>query len=319
MAARLGWWRRRSPASGASCGASTCGSRPCDCPDSERRPPRSSTSSSPGRGRSGGAGARAAGVGGRPGSGGDPHARRGLRARGSRSASRGHRPGHGPPEPLGGRRARSCSGPATSSHSFCGSRTPHWLDEAAAEFMSFLLPTLADDPVGLLVTGRPELGGSWIPPDIARLTLSPLDEEAARALLGDLCADPADLGVESWRELIRPQPRETLCTSSSSRGRSGKAGSSGGPGNGAGSHHGTDRPPGGADPGPAADGGRPGDAVLPRRSFAGMLRARARASRTSTPGSAASRTEASSSPEDEERSAWGSATRCPRRSPTAGS
>ncbi len=79
----------------------------------------------------------------------------------------------------------------------------HWLDEAAAEFLSFLLPTLADDPVGLLVTGRPELGGPWVPPAIRRLTLSPLDEEAARALLGDLCADPAELGVESWRELIR--------------------------------------------------------------------------------------------------------------------
>ena len=79
----------------------------------------------------------------------------------------------------------------------------HWLDEAAAEFMSFLLPSLADDPVGLLVTGRPELGGSWMPADIRRLTVSPLDEEDARALLGDLSADPAELGVESWRELIR--------------------------------------------------------------------------------------------------------------------
>ncbi|HET6639973.1 MAG TPA: adenylate/guanylate cyclase domain-containing protein, partial [Gemmatimonadota bacterium] len=79
----------------------------------------------------------------------------------------------------------------------------HWVDEAAAEFLAFLLPLLADDPVGLLVTGRPELGGTWMPADIRRLTLSPLDEEDARALLGDLSPDPADLGVESWRELIR--------------------------------------------------------------------------------------------------------------------
>jgi adenylate cyclase len=79
----------------------------------------------------------------------------------------------------------------------------HWLDEAAAEFLAFLLPLLADDAVGVLVTGRPELAGDWIPKDIPRLTLSPLDEESARALLGDLSADPAELGVESWRDLIR--------------------------------------------------------------------------------------------------------------------
>ncbi|HJU87119.1 MAG TPA: adenylate/guanylate cyclase domain-containing protein, partial [Gemmatimonadota bacterium] len=79
----------------------------------------------------------------------------------------------------------------------------HWVDEAAGEFLAFLLPLLADVPVGLLVTGRPELGGAWVPRDTRRLTLSPLDEEAVRALLGDLSADPAELGVESWRELIR--------------------------------------------------------------------------------------------------------------------
>ena len=79
----------------------------------------------------------------------------------------------------------------------------HWVDEAAGEFLAFLLPPMADDHVGLLVTGRPELSGAWMPADIRRLTLSPLDEEDARALLGDLSADPAELGVESWRELIR--------------------------------------------------------------------------------------------------------------------
>ncbi|HKY59567.1 MAG TPA: adenylate/guanylate cyclase domain-containing protein, partial [Gemmatimonadota bacterium] len=79
----------------------------------------------------------------------------------------------------------------------------HWVDEAAGEFLAFLLPSLADDPVGLLATGRPELGGTWVPDDVRRLPLAPLDEEDARALLGDLSADPAELGVESWRELIR--------------------------------------------------------------------------------------------------------------------
>ncbi|HET6362321.1 MAG TPA: adenylate/guanylate cyclase domain-containing protein [Gemmatimonadota bacterium] len=79
----------------------------------------------------------------------------------------------------------------------------HWVDEAAGEFLGFLLLLLADDPASLLVTGRPEVEGAWLPRGIGRLTLSPLDEESARALLGDLSADPAELGVESWRELIR--------------------------------------------------------------------------------------------------------------------
>ena len=76
----------------------------------------------------------------------------------------------------------------------------HWLDEAAQDFLTFLLPALANDPVGVLLTGRPELTGAWIPASIRRLTLLPLDEEAARALLGDLSED---LDAESRRDLVR--------------------------------------------------------------------------------------------------------------------
>lgn len=75
----------------------------------------------------------------------------------------------------------------------------HWLDEAAAEFLAFLLPSLAHSAVGVLLTGRPELTGAWIPADIRRLALPPLDDEAARSLLGDFFED---LGVEKWRDLI---------------------------------------------------------------------------------------------------------------------
>jgi class 3 adenylate cyclase/tetratricopeptide (TPR) repeat protein len=76
----------------------------------------------------------------------------------------------------------------------------HWLDETSDEFLTFLLPSLADAQVGVLLTGRPELTGDWIPADVRRVPLRPLDEEAARALLGDL-AD--DLGIERRRDLIR--------------------------------------------------------------------------------------------------------------------
>lgn len=76
----------------------------------------------------------------------------------------------------------------------------HWLDEAAAEFLTFLLPALANSPAGVLLTGRPELTGSWIPSHVRRMTLSPLDEEDARALLGDLSES---LDAESRRDLIR--------------------------------------------------------------------------------------------------------------------
>lgn len=79
----------------------------------------------------------------------------------------------------------------------------HWLDEAAEEFLAFLLPALANTPIGVLLTGRPELTGAWIPADIRRLALSPLDDEAARSLLGDLSDDPEELGVERLRDLIR--------------------------------------------------------------------------------------------------------------------
>jgi class 3 adenylate cyclase/tetratricopeptide (TPR) repeat protein len=76
----------------------------------------------------------------------------------------------------------------------------HWVDEAAAEFLTFLLPALANSPVGVLLTGRPDLTGSWIPSHVRRLTLPPLEEEDARALLGDLAED---LDAENRRDLIR--------------------------------------------------------------------------------------------------------------------
>ena len=76
----------------------------------------------------------------------------------------------------------------------------HWVDEAAAEFLTFLLPALAHSPVGVLLTGRPDLTGSWIPTHVRRLTLPPLEEEDARALLGDLAED---LDAEDRRDLIR--------------------------------------------------------------------------------------------------------------------
>src|SRR5688500_10863257 len=76
----------------------------------------------------------------------------------------------------------------------------HWLDEAAQEFLAFLLPVLANSPVGVLMTGRPELTGGWIPASVRRLALPPLDDEAARALLGDFTED---LDAESRRDLVR--------------------------------------------------------------------------------------------------------------------
>jgi tetratricopeptide (TPR) repeat protein len=76
----------------------------------------------------------------------------------------------------------------------------HWLDEAAGEFLAFLLPALANSPVGVILTGRPELDGAWIPSSIRRLSLLPLDDEAVRTLLGDLSED---LDAESRRDLVR--------------------------------------------------------------------------------------------------------------------
>ena len=76
----------------------------------------------------------------------------------------------------------------------------HWLEEAAQEFLTFLLPVLANSPVGVLMTGRPELTGAWIPASVRRFTLPPLDDEAARALLGDFTED---LDAESRRDLVR--------------------------------------------------------------------------------------------------------------------
>jgi class 3 adenylate cyclase/tetratricopeptide (TPR) repeat protein len=76
----------------------------------------------------------------------------------------------------------------------------HWLDEAAAEFLGFLLPLLEHAPIGVIVTGRPELRGDWIPLDIRRLVLTPLADDASRALLGDLIAD---LEIDRQRDLVR--------------------------------------------------------------------------------------------------------------------
>ena len=76
----------------------------------------------------------------------------------------------------------------------------HWIDEAAEEFLAFLLPALAHSPVGVLLTGRPELTGAWIPRDVRRLVLGPLSEEAARTLLGE---SAEDLDAESRLDLIR--------------------------------------------------------------------------------------------------------------------
>jgi class 3 adenylate cyclase/tetratricopeptide (TPR) repeat protein len=76
----------------------------------------------------------------------------------------------------------------------------HWIGEEATELMEFLLNSLADAPVGFLLTSRTGHEIEWIPDDTCRLHLKPLDEGAALELLGDLTRD---LNLEQRRELIR--------------------------------------------------------------------------------------------------------------------
>nr|MBA3584568.1 tetratricopeptide repeat protein [Gemmatimonadota bacterium] len=75
----------------------------------------------------------------------------------------------------------------------------HWADEVAREFLAFLLTAVADYPVAALLTGRPAGDWSWLPTEVERLSIGPLDAPAAETMLGESLDDMAP---EDRRELI---------------------------------------------------------------------------------------------------------------------
>jgi len=76
----------------------------------------------------------------------------------------------------------------------------HWADESAREFLDFLIPALVDRDVSILMTSRPGGPDAWLPAEVERLEIGPIDEAAAEMLLiGRL----DELAPEDRRELIR--------------------------------------------------------------------------------------------------------------------
>jgi class 3 adenylate cyclase/tetratricopeptide (TPR) repeat protein len=75
----------------------------------------------------------------------------------------------------------------------------HWADEAAREFLAFVLSPEAQVHVGALLTARStDLG--WLPDTVERMPIGPLEQDAAESMLGALVED---LPPEERRELIR--------------------------------------------------------------------------------------------------------------------
>lgn len=76
----------------------------------------------------------------------------------------------------------------------------HWVDEADAEFLAFLLPQLGQHGVRAIVTSRTGAELSWLPKGAERIDLQRLDESAAQEILGGLLDT---LGPRQRAELIR--------------------------------------------------------------------------------------------------------------------
>lgn len=74
-----------------------------------------------------------------------------------------------------------------------------WADEAAREFLAFLLSRDARVPVTALMTGR-ATDLDWLPESVERMPIGPLDSDASESMLGRLVED---LPPEERRELIR--------------------------------------------------------------------------------------------------------------------
>ncbi|HUP00905.1 MAG TPA: adenylate/guanylate cyclase domain-containing protein [Gemmatimonadota bacterium] len=74
-----------------------------------------------------------------------------------------------------------------------------WADEAAREFLAFLIPAASDHPVAALLTGRPA-EWTWLPDSVDRLTIGPLDARAVEAMLGEFLDD---IAPEDRRDLIQ--------------------------------------------------------------------------------------------------------------------
>jgi class 3 adenylate cyclase/tetratricopeptide (TPR) repeat protein len=75
----------------------------------------------------------------------------------------------------------------------------HWADEAAREFLAFVLSPDAQVHVGALMTAR-STDLSWLPETVERMPIGPLEQDAAESMLGALVED---LPPEERRELIR--------------------------------------------------------------------------------------------------------------------
>jgi class 3 adenylate cyclase/tetratricopeptide (TPR) repeat protein len=75
----------------------------------------------------------------------------------------------------------------------------HWADEAAREFLAFLLPAAAGHATATLLTGRPTAEWAWLPDEVERVSIGPLDSPAAEAMLGQFLDDMAP---EDRRDLI---------------------------------------------------------------------------------------------------------------------
>ncbi|HUF89582.1 MAG TPA: tetratricopeptide repeat protein, partial [Gemmatimonadota bacterium] len=75
----------------------------------------------------------------------------------------------------------------------------HWADEAAREFLAFLLSPDARVPVATLMTSR-QTDLDWLPDEVQRMPIGPLDPTAAESMLVSLVEE---LPPEERRELIR--------------------------------------------------------------------------------------------------------------------
>ncbi|MDX1624852.1 MAG: adenylate/guanylate cyclase domain-containing protein, partial [Gemmatimonadota bacterium] len=75
----------------------------------------------------------------------------------------------------------------------------HWAEEAARELIAFLLSSLARSRAGLLLTTRAVGEEDWLPESVDRLPLEPLEDEDAKALLGDIYRE---LPLEVRRDLL---------------------------------------------------------------------------------------------------------------------
>ncbi|HET6616571.1 MAG TPA: adenylate/guanylate cyclase domain-containing protein, partial [Gemmatimonadota bacterium] len=100
----------------------------------------------------------------------------------------------------------------------------HWADEAAREFLAFLLSPDAHVHIASFMTAR-RTDLEWLPEEVEQMPIGPLDSDAADSMLGVLVED---LPPEERRELIRrsagnPLFLEELARALAETGASGRA------------------------------------------------------------------------------------------------